>query len=145
MNIPQGLELRVMDVDADYVLVEIAAADGMFAGTASLYSGESAVSELADGLAGFPARSDDVREIILGSRTQRAADGWVRVHCSCVNRSGQAVLEIQLLDKAVRGSAVPREVIVRLDVEAAAIDRFVDQLRTLPQQAGARALLGPAV
>lgn len=54
MNIPDGLTERV--VGADYLLVEVVVADGMFAGTATLHSGEVELQARSRGLHSFPAR-----------------------------------------------------------------------------------------
>src|SRR4051812_16744284 len=98
MTIPVGLELRVDDVDADYVLVTVSAADGMFAGTTQLYSGESAVEELARGLAGFPRDATDTRDVVLGARSPQIAGGWVRLLARCVDRAGHVLIEVSILD-----------------------------------------------
>jgi hypothetical protein len=141
MDIPIGLELRVVDVDADYVMVEFSAADGRFAGSTALYGGGEEVDALARGFGGFPRHPDERRDITLGSPDPQIADGWVRIACRCEDRSGHVLLEIYVLDKAVRASVPGREVRIHLPVEPAALDRFATALRDLEWRAGASATL----
>ena len=58
--------------------------------------------------------------------------------------AGFCRLEIQLFDKGIRGGSQPREATVELDIEAAAIDRFTEQLRSLSLKVGARVTLSCA-
>ena len=145
MKIPSGIELRVMDVDEDYSMVEFSAADGAFAGSTQLYSGEQADEALATGVAGFPSRSDEQRDIELGSRDLRIADGWVVIQCRCADRVGHVLLEIEITDKANGVASPGRSVHLRLAAEPAALDRFAAALRGLRWQAGASATHGSAV
>ena len=134
-----------MDVDDDYSMVEFSAADGAFAGSTQLYSGEQAVEALATGIAGFPSRSDEQREIELGSRDLRIADGWVVIRCRCADRVGHVVLEIEITDKATGAVGTGRSAHLRLAAEPAALDRFAVVLRGLRWEVGASATLGSAV
>lgn len=145
MAIPIGLALQVDGVDEDYVLITVWAADGMFAGTTSLYSGESAVEELARGLADFPRNPGDVREVVLGTRNPQAADGWVRLLGRCADRAGHVLLEVSILHKTTAVSSTPREAHMYLPVEPAALDAFVLALREFRFQVGERIELACAV
>lgn len=144
MAIPVGLEIEVTDVDDDYILVSVSAAHGMFAGSTALYSGASAVQELARGLAGFPRSPTDEREVVLGARSTQFADGWVRLLARCVDRSGHVLLDISILDKARDGTSAVREARVFFRVEPAALDRFVHGLRSFHYQLGEQLVLGGA-
>ena len=145
MEIPAAIEFCVVEVDEDYTLVEFSAADGAFAGSTQLYGGEQEAAVLSQGLAGFPKRPDEQREIELGSRDPKAADGWVLIRCRCEDRAGHVVLEVQILDKAVRAAVPGREVRVHLSVEPASLDRFARALTNLEWRRDASATLRRSV
>jgi hypothetical protein len=128
-RIPNRIELRVIDVDADYSLLALSAADGSFAGTTEIYGAEIAAVDLATALEGFPQSPADKREVALGSRDKRVAGGWVQFTCRCLDRAGHPVLEVELCDKYAAFGLSPRTAHVHLRVEAPAIDAFVNALR----------------
>jgi len=129
-RIPNRVELRVIDVDADYSLLAISAADGQFAGATEIYGAEVAAVELAAALEGFPRSPTDVREVILGSRDEGVAGGWVQFTCRCFDRAGHPVIEVELYDKYAALGLGPRTAHVHVRVEAPAVDAFVRTLRT---------------
>lgn len=140
-RIPNRVELRIIGLDADYSLLAISVADGQFAGATEVYGADFAANELATALEGFPRSPTDIREVILGSRDERVADGWIRFTCRCVDRAGHPVLEIELCDKYAAFGLRPRSAHVHLRVEAPAIDEFVRVLRTWPAQLGSAVTL----
>jgi hypothetical protein len=135
-RIPNLVELRVVDVDADYSLLALSAADGQFAGATEIYGAELAAEELARALEGFPRSATDVREVTLGSRDEGVAGGWVQFTGRCLDRAGHPVLEVELCDKYAAFGLSPRSAHVHLRVEAPAIDAFVLALRTLRIELG---------
>jgi hypothetical protein len=142
-RIPNRIELRVTDVDADYSLLAISVADGLFAGTAEIYGVEAAL-ELATALEGFPRSPTDQREVTLGSRDARVADGWVQFSCRCRDRAGHPVLEVELCNKSAVSGLSPRTAHMHLRVEAPAIDAFVHALRTWRYETGSAVTLSGA-
>ena len=145
MEIPAELEIRVVDVDEDYVMVQFSAADGVFAGSTGLYGAAEVVDALARGLSGFPRQPDEQREIVLGSPNPDVADGWVTIRCRCEDRAGHVVLEVHIVDKAVRAAIPGREVRIHLSAEPASLDRFAAALKRLQWRVGASATMSRAV
>jgi hypothetical protein len=140
-QIPNRVELRIIDVDADYSLLAISAADGRFAGATEIYGAEMAGVDLARALEGFPRSPTDRREVTLGSRDERVAGGWVQFTCHCLDRAGHPVLEVELCDKYAAFGLSPRTAHVHLRVEAPAIDEFVHALRTWRSEIGSAVTL----
>ena len=141
MSIPAAVDFRVIDVDEDYTLVEFSAGDGAFAGSTQLYGGRSEASALAQGLAGFPTRIGEERQIELGSRDPKVADGWVHIRCLCDGRTGHVLLEIHIMDKAVRAAVPGREVRLQFPTRPAALDEFAAALNVLDWRLGNSATL----
>ncbi|MEO6209682.1 MAG: hypothetical protein ABIQ10_06090 [Gemmatimonadaceae bacterium] len=120
------------DVDPDYVRLDVTAADGRFAGSVEVYGGLGLVTDIADRLDGFPSSPTDRREILIGSLDPRVAGGWVKLLCVCVDRAGHPVIEVEMRSKyEAHGLAAQaaQAAVVRLRVEAPAIDEFVQSLR----------------
>jgi hypothetical protein len=94
--IPSRFEITVLVNDDDYVMVDISAADGRFAGSTELYGGDRVIDELANGLRGFPRTAEDRRIFVLGSRNPGVAGGWVEITCQCRDLAGHPVLQIHI-------------------------------------------------
>jgi hypothetical protein len=138
--IPNGVTLTVVAVDEEYMLLSFAAADGQFAGSTELYGREHA-QDLAAALRDFPRSPNDRRQLRLGSTDPRVADGFVEIDALCLDRAGNAALEIAITDKAVRSSLKGRQVRVHLAVEPPAIDVFVAALLSWSFEAGSSVVL----
>lgn len=70
------------------------------------------------------------------------ADGGVRLRCYCKDSAGHAVMEVNLRGDACRGLGEPESVALSFPVEAAAIDSFLKQVRSMDtEQIGATAFL----
>lgn len=102
-------------------------ADGAFAGRVDVYESPDLAATLAAELRGFPRSPTDRREVVLGSFDPTAAGGGLRLVFRCLDRSGHAVVEAELEDQPMDGSA-PRSVRLRMPVDAPAIDAFVMDL-----------------
>lgn len=142
-SIPTRLVLSVEQLDPDYVLVHVAAADGAFAGATSVYAPPNAFRALAAELRGFPARTADTRELILGSFDPEHAGGAVRLIFRTTDGAGHSALEAEIEDK--HWGMPLRRVSVRFPIEAAAVDRFVHALAELPMLPGQCVMLRGAV
>lgn len=127
LNIPCCLLLAVTDVDPDYVRLDISMADGTFAGRVDVYERPGLAATLAAELNGFPRSPTDRREVVLGSFDPAVAGGGLRLVFRCLDRSGHAIVEAELEDQPMDGSA-PRFARLRMPVDATAIDSFVADL-----------------
>ncbi|MDB4908067.1 MAG: hypothetical protein JWO05_2851 [Gemmatimonadetes bacterium] len=142
-SIPTELSLRIVEVDPDFLRIQVVVGDGEFAGAAVVYEAHDAFASLADALAGFPKGSADHREAVLGSFGPSTAGGAVRLQFRLVDRSGHAMLEADVeADPEV--SRAPRTAAVAFPVLAAAVDAFVNELRLAAVAVGASAVLGAA-
>jgi len=135
----QGLRIKVVDPDHDYLGIDIQAANNRFAGTARIYAGLSELSEFADLIRGFPANIYDERTYEFGSPDPSIAGGYCQLRFQCVDHAGHVVIAI-----VVEGEDhwyPPGNAELSFGVEAAEIDRFVGRLREVEQQRSGEALL----
>jgi hypothetical protein len=140
--IPRRLVLSVVDDDPDYLLLEVSVADGAFAGSTRVYESRDVAAELRSALAGFPRKNDDRREVVLGSFGPTYAGGAVRLVFRTINRAGHCVLEAELEDEPTTVGS-PRTVTIRLPVDSASLDSFLQSLgRITPMGAGTAVLHG---
>ena len=138
-EIPSGFNIRVTDVDPDYIRYRVSVSDGQFAGSAEIFGGPELPATIADAMRGFPSSPADTREIVLGSSDPRAAGGWVKIGCNCTDRAGHSMLDFELHDKEER----PRSVSVFLKVVASEIDDTVDALDHWRPELGSSISLPP--
>ena len=123
------LAYRYHDVD----LVELAASawNGEFGGSARLYIGHGELADAAERLIGFPADMADARDVAFGSFGPEFAGGAMVLNFSCIDRAGHCQLQLKLeSDPLHRESQLERVELIG-EVEPAALDRFVEQMRTL--------------
>ena len=140
-----GINIEIIWFDQDVVECQFSCSNGRFSGVAGIYLSHDGLSEMADGLKGFPAAPTDVRELELGTFNPKHADGGVRLRCSCEDSVGHGVIEVRLRGDRCEGLGQPESVALFLPVEAAAIDSFVMQLRSMDtEQIGTAAFLAMA-
>jgi hypothetical protein len=135
----QGLRLKVVDPDDDYLAVEIQATNNRFAGTARIYADLNELSEFANQIMDFPANIQDERTHEFGSRDPSIAGGYCRLHFRCVDRAGHVVITIVIEDD--HHLYPPGNAELAFGVEPAAIDRFVTGLREVEQERSGEAVL----
>ncbi len=131
-----GLTIAVVDVDDDYLGIDIAAVNERFAGSARIYAGLHQLSEFANAITGFPARPDDKRIFEFGVRDagrRRRAGGFVGLEFHCPDRAGHPELSVAIEDDAQWHSEASSR--FTFPIEAAALDRFVVALRDLERDA----------
>jgi hypothetical protein len=86
---------------------------------------------MVETLKGFPTTPSDVRDLELGTCNPKHADGGVRLRCFCKDSVGHAVIEVKLRGDASKGLGEPESVALLFPVEAAAIDSFLTQVRSM--------------
>ena len=124
-----GLTIKIVDPDDDYLGIEIHASNDRFAGSARIYAGLTDLSEFAGHIAGFPANARDERTYGFGSREPGVAGGYSGLRFHCLDQSAHAAVELALEDDDRRYGSGTAQLTIR--IEAAAIDRFVEALREL--------------
>ena len=92
-------------------------------------------------MSGFPSHARDVRDIELGAFDPKNAGGGVRLHFYCTDWVGHVAVNVQLRGDACGAMGEVESVAMRILLEPAAIDRFVEQLQKMRAEDGAKALL----
>lgn len=144
-TVENGIHLEVIWFDQDVIEIVLSCSNGRFSGQAEIYLSHSDLSEFADGLRGFPRNLSDSRNIELGTFNPRHADGGIRMKFTCPDFTGRAVVETRLRGDACEALGEPESVALRIPIEPAAIDSFVQQLAAVNSTIGASAMLPMAM
>lgn len=136
-----GIELQVVWFDEDLTELQVRATNGRFAGCVLLYCAHEEIRQQADILEGFPVTIEDSRALELGSFDPEFAGGGMRLLFRCRDRAGHVAVDVQLRSDRFESGTVLELANFALDVEPAAIDRFVKQLRSVEPSVGAEARL----
>src|SRR5215472_4976168 len=122
-----GLQLRVIYQDNDVLELRVSVWNGKFGGTADAYVALGELREIATALQGFPDRTSDTREVVLGAFGAKTAGGAVSLGFYCIDGSGHAALMVKL-ESDYDSSGAAESVTLRLPIEPAALDAFVEDL-----------------
>lgn len=135
-----GIRLEVIYADPDLIEVRVTAWNGAFGGATDLYMNIGGLEEVAVRLAGFPKNPADMREFILGAFGREFAGGGVSMKFYCIDCAGHAYIESRI-ESDTESARVWQAATLVMPVEAAAIDRFVEDLRRLEKEKLGVALL----
>lgn len=136
---PQGLRIKVVDPDDDYLGIDIQAANKRFAGTARIYAGLDELSKFANQIRGFPANIQDERTYEFGSPDPSIAGGYCKLRFQCVDQAGHVVIAIVIEDDGDRYP--PGKAELNFGAEPAGVDRFVERLREVELERSGEAVL----
>jgi hypothetical protein len=129
----RGLRIEFVWHDTDLIQVSIRASNGEFCGTARAYINHDDLKNAASILAGFPNSPLDSREFNFGNMDPQFAGGGISIRWFCSDLRGHAVAEMRIAAEAKRESNTwsrPAQFAhFFADVEAAAVDDFVRELR----------------
>jgi hypothetical protein len=132
----RGLSLEINWFDDDVLSLQVCASNGRFGGTADVYGGLDALSQVANAFRAFPIGLEDHRELELGTFNPAFAGGGARLHLRCVGKAGIVVLHVHLRAASQHDDCEEAEFMLR--TEAAQIDDFVAQLDAVKEvQVGA--------
>jgi hypothetical protein len=138
----KGIELTVVWSDQDVIKFRVTCSNGYFSGVASIYVGHDELPRLTEALRGFPSHLTDSRNFELGTFGPNYAGGGIRMHFYCRDSVGHAAVDVSLRGDACAAMGEVQSVALRLHIEAAAIDSFIEQLKALdPNEIGATARL----
>lgn len=142
-SLENGINLKVIWFDEVEDLLEMvfSCSNGYFAGQAEIYVSSGDLKELADTLKGFPSHPDDFRDFEIGTFNPDHADGGARMHFRCSDAAGHSVVEVKLRGDACKGLGEMQSVALRIPIQAAGVDEFIRQLRSLRKVIGASAHL----
>ena len=138
-----GLEIRVVDVDDDYLGINVAASSDRFSGSARIYAGLTELSEFANAMAGFPSNARDRRSYEFGTREPGYAGGFAQLVFYCRDGAGHAAVAVAIDDDAQLHSKASAA--FSFPFEAAELDRFLVDLRKLEGTKNGYATLSAAV
>jgi hypothetical protein len=134
-----GISIEITEPNENYLGSEIRAWNGRFSATTHLYLDAKDFLRVADCVAGFPNTVPDRREFSLG---HQRGGGWGGGYCRMVFRTVAAVGAVDAeveIEEDLRYSE--STVTLLVPVEAAAVERFVAQLRQLARGGSGKATM----
>ena len=138
----RGLTITIVDVEPDYLGIDIRASNDRFGGSARIYAGLTELSEFANRIAGFPTSSDE-RNYEFGSRDRSFAGGYCGLRFRCIDSVGHARVEVALEDDEQWHELASAE--FGFPVVAADVDQFTTRLREVERDGNGSAILQAAV
>lgn len=138
-----GLEIRVVDVDDDYLGINIAASSDRFSGSARIFAGLTQLGEFASAMAGFPSSAGDCRSYEFGTREDGYAGGFAQLAFHCRDGAGHTAVTVAIEDDAQMHSEASAT--FSFAFEAAELDRFLIALQKLERTKDGYAKLSAAV
>lgn len=141
-----GLDLTCLWHDSDVLELAVRASNGAYSGHTKLYLDLHGLAELAAVLNGFPKGASDVREFSIGAKSSEFAGGFLGAKLFCRDLAGHGVLEIEIVSKNEPDSDIPWDrtpdsVHFYAQIEASAVDEFIEQLRKLDSELSGTAVL----
>jgi hypothetical protein len=145
MQVP-GLELIYLWHDSDVLELAVRASNGAYSGHTKPYLDLHGLAELAATLNGFPKDASDVREFSIGAKGSEFAGGFLGVKLFCRDLAGHGVLEIEIVSKNEPDTDTPWDrtpdsVHFYAQIEASAVDEFIEQLQKLDRDLSGTAVL----
>jgi hypothetical protein len=123
-----GIRIDVIYKDVHLLEVRISASNGAFGGAADVYLELDHLAQTAGRLEGFPRNSSDVREATFGSFGPESLPGRrVNLRFYCADKSGHAYVD-SMIESDYNAVGKIQCVTLSLPIEAAAVDRFVEDI-----------------
>jgi hypothetical protein len=137
----RGIEIAIDWWDEDVIMFVFRASNGSFSGEMKAYLPPNTLAELANGLSGFPSHTSDQRAFELGGFSILHAGGGIELRFHCLDSAGHAAVDVKLRSDACAAWGELESAALRIPLEAAAVDNFVDQIRRLEKFVGASVVL----
>jgi hypothetical protein len=134
------LSLEVVWFDQDMLELRLSASNSRFAGQANFYAALDQPRDFAAEIEGFPRAAGDVREYEFGSTTMKGYGG-AKIRFACKDGSGHLVVQVAIHMNPIGEKALVESATVHLETVPAAIDSFVEELRSMQVQLGQAAVL----
>jgi len=125
----QGISISVEWWDEDVVIFVFSASNGTFCGEVKVYLEPNALEQFAKDLSGFPRDARDQREIDLGAFSIMHAGGGIQMRFACLDAACHPALDVKLRTQECCAFGDLQSVALRIPLEAAAVDDFVNHLR----------------
>ena len=128
--------------DDDLLELRVTISNGSFSGGTSVYVDRDALESCAALLKGFPAPVQDERVVEWGDSDVSSSLGGVKLRFLCIDASGHAGVWAELRSSDSLSGVMPHQTVrLFLPIEAAAVDRFVDELAIVGAKKRGRAQL----
>lgn len=127
--------------DSDLVEIIASAWNGEFGGSTRLYVGHGELAGAADLLLGFPESVEDTRELTFGTFGTEFGAGAMALSFSCTDRAGHCLMLLKIESDPIIQKPPLQRVELLGAVEPAALDLFVEQMRTLDSSLRGSAVL----
>jgi hypothetical protein len=137
----RGVEFKIVWFDNDVIEFRIKGCNGRFAGVTKLYVGYDELSNLVETIKRFPNSSSDTRELELGTFDPHGAGGGARLRFCCIDEACHAICVVHLHTETRPDVGKSEAVEFVIPVEAAAIDDFIAELRSMEIAVNSVALL----
>jgi hypothetical protein len=135
-----GFRMEVIYADVDLIELSVSGWNGAFGDSTALYLSISGLEKLRRKLQDFLKTASDVRDLVLGSFERKFAGGGVSLRFYCQDRAGHAYGESRI-ESGAESAGVMQVVTLSMPVEAAAVDRFAEELRRLEKDKSGVAIL----
>jgi hypothetical protein len=132
----KGISFHVEWWDNDAVLFHVRACNAAFSGETSLYLAHNELAELAETLSSLPRNATDHRAVELGAFSSSHAGGGIVMNFSCLDAVAHAAVDMKLRTQDCSAFGELQSVALRIPIEAAAVDNFVNQLRQVKIASG---------
>lgn len=140
-----GIRFEVIWFDVDLTEILVQCSNGRFHGTAQLYLAHDKHLHLASVLKGFPSSVHDSKTIEVGTFNPTHAGGGLRIELRCADSTGHVLADVKLRGDVCKSLGEIESVALKLCLEPAAIDTFVNQLETMGATVGASAFLSAEI
>jgi hypothetical protein len=125
-----GLRVEAVYDDPDLIELMVRAWNGEYGGATGLYVSIGELSETASRLRGFPATLTDRRVVQWGAFGSDTAGGGVEMRFVARSDGGGAIVDVRMESDGAKTGGL-QAALVRLELEAAAVDTFAAALRQL--------------
>ncbi len=138
-----GVEIAIRWCDDDLVEMSISASNGRFSGEVLAYARPDTAARFAAALRSFPNDRADVRQFEIGTFDPSFGGGGARFEFGLLTSTGKAFVDVRLQSDRRRVPR-PESASSGIEIEAAAIDIFVQGLQQLAGRGGEPACLRAA-
>ena len=147
-----GIEITYLYHDADVIEIRVVAQNSGFRGSADAYVGTGGLIEAAKVIEGFPANSQDTREVTLGAFGHNFAGGAVLLEFFCKDGAGHSTIRVTVeSDERSFPRPVSEQIpklesaVLYVDFEPAGLDEFTVELKEIERTLGGSAVLKTGV
>lgn len=128
-----GVEVELIWCDSYVLELRLRLRSASFGATVDVYVTEAEVLEIASNLQGFPRTPADTRQVEIGRFGAEWAGGGASLRFFCADLSGHSFVDGTIESGEARAGVV-ESCRILVPIEGAAVDKFVQELRSIPDQ-----------